>query len=319
LVISQSNFVVLGLGIATLIPTRGTAAITVWPGLHNVRLASVLLQASSVKSPVLLDWGVVGDTCTHCVISDLFARVGGSEGTVAQPVSVDVFVHLKSGGIVGDNLWLWRADHTHGGVGTHPDENPCKTGAIIDGDDVTMYGLAVEHTLETMSKWNGENGRSYFYQSELPYGVSERWGENDFVGYEVADHVQKHSAYGVGVYHFFRDHPAAARTGIRAPAALEESFVSPFGVYLNGKGSMQHVINDIGGATHHLASQDGAAVAFTCLGSGNVEARTENVEYVTVPASRDFTPKGVSKSQAIDEADVVSHLQATLESSTQEL
>ena len=44
---------------------------------------------------------------------------------------------------------------------------------MVDGDDVTTYGLAVEHTLEDLTVWNGEGGQVYFYQSELPYDVDQ--------------------------------------------------------------------------------------------------------------------------------------------------
>lgn len=295
LVVSQSDFVVLGLGLATLIPTTGRPAMRVEPGLSNVRLASVLLQASSVHTPTLLEWGAIGDTCKDCVISDLFTRVGGPDGTDQQPVSVDLFVHLKSGGIVGDNLWLWRADHTHQGAPTHPNMNPCKTGIVVDGHDVTMYGLAVEHTLEDMAVWNGERGTTFFYQSELPYGVDEAWGTGGYVGYRVADHVQRHQSYGLGVYHFFRDHPAEAYTGIRVPDHLVQSMMAPIGVYLNGLGSMERVINDIGAVTHRDSHHDGAVVSFTCVGglSSNSSGRSSSDKAVTSRDSRDFTPPGV--------------------------
>ena len=36
-----------------------------------------------------------------------------------------------------------------------------------------MYGLAVEHTLKDLTVWRGERGRTFFYQSELPYGVNQ--------------------------------------------------------------------------------------------------------------------------------------------------
>lgn len=49
----------------------------------------------------------------------------------------------------------------------------CDFGLRVDGDDVTMYSLAVEHTLKDLTVWNGERGRTYFYQSELPYGVTQ--------------------------------------------------------------------------------------------------------------------------------------------------
>lgn len=318
LMVSQSDFVLLGLGLATLIPTTGLPAITVRPGLSNVRVASVLLQASSVKSRALLDWGAVGDTCAGCVISDLFTRVGGPDGTFSEPVAVDIFVHLKSGGIVGDNLWLWRADHTHQGVGTHPSQNPCKNGIIVDGDDVTMYGLAVEHTLEDMTVWNGERGRTFFYQSELPYGVDDTWGTQGYVGYRVSEHVQSHASYGVGVYHYFRDHSPAEYTGIKVPESLVDSMVAPIGVYLNGLGAMRHVINGIGAATQRSAGQSGAVVAYTCIGHvtsarGSFDADVRNASLEL----RDFTPPGVMA--VSEEGDQVNYFQSSMSSAAHEL
>jgi hypothetical protein len=34
---------------------------------------------------------------------------------------------------------------------------------------VTMYGLFVEHYQQYQTIWNGNGGRTYFYQNELPY------------------------------------------------------------------------------------------------------------------------------------------------------
>ena len=45
--------------------------------------------------------------------------------------------------------------------------NRCDHVLVVDGDDVTMYGLAVEHTLADLTSWQGERGRTYFYQSEV--------------------------------------------------------------------------------------------------------------------------------------------------------
>ena len=42
-------------------------------------------------------------------------------------------------------------------------------GLIVNGDDVTAYGLFVEHFQQYQTLWNGEGGAVYFYQSELPY------------------------------------------------------------------------------------------------------------------------------------------------------
>ena len=88
-------------------------------------------------------------------MQDVFARVGGPDGTPANPVAAETMVHVHNGHVIGDNMWLWRADHAKGGSVTYT-SNPCKNGLVVDGDDVTMYGLAVEHTEEDLTQWNGE-------------------------------------------------------------------------------------------------------------------------------------------------------------------
>lgn len=175
-------------------------------------------------------------------------------------------ITVATGNVIGDNLWLWRADHTDAGH-TTPADNPCSHGALIEGNDVIMYGLAVEHTLQDLTIWSGNRGQAYFYQSELPYGVTQQqWGDKGYVGYRVADTVTEHQAFGVGVYHYFRDYPVVAHTGIQAPASLASSFHSPLVVFLNGYGTVEHVINDYGTSTHSNG-QGGAVVATWCGGA----------------------------------------------------
>jgi len=49
-------------------------------------------------------------------------------------------VAINSSHVIGDNLWLWRADHTVSGLVKNGD-NPCESGLIVHGDDVAMCGL----------------------------------------------------------------------------------------------------------------------------------------------------------------------------------
>jgi len=112
-----------------------------------------------------------------------------------------------------------------------------------------MYGLAVEHTLGDLTQWSGERGRTYFYQSELPYDVTQSYGDAGYVGYRVNDTVRQHEAFGVGVYHYFRDFDVTVPRGIAAPPWLANSFELPLGVYLSGRGTMLKVLNDFGGVT----------------------------------------------------------------------
>lgn len=249
--------VLLGLGLATLVSAKQNAVISVGD-VDGVRVAGFLLQAGppagAIIASVLMQWGAsgkfAGDPTNPGVFSDIFARVGGPDGIPSDPVAVDVMVHVQSGNVIGDNMWFWRADHAAGGKVTY-DSNKVKHGLVVDGDDVIMYGLAVEHTLQDLTVWNGEGGRTYFYQSELPYCVTQaQFGTPGYAGYRVSPNVRTHGAWGVGVYSFFRDYNVTTESGIVAPAFLEASFVAPLTVYLNGNGGLNHVINDKGGASN---------------------------------------------------------------------
>ncbi len=180
--VRHQNQVILGLGFATLIaPEDGTPCISVSSGVPGVRIAGIMLEASVLKkerngqTSSLLEWGAPasndpGDLGNPGVLSDVFARVGG----VSRDVSTDVMIRLHSGNIYGDNIWLWRADH----VQLRPNEEPnfpeisrrfwqtergeckVKNGLIVESgaNNVTIVGLAVEHTTEDQIIWNGDHG-----------------------------------------------------------------------------------------------------------------------------------------------------------------
>jgi hypothetical protein len=256
LVLSTKGQVLLGLGLATLVSAKQNAVVSVG-NVDGVRVAGLLLQAGpaqgTTSAPALLQWGTTtstfaGDAKSPGFIHDVFARVGGPDGDTSSPVAVQTMLHIHNGNVIGDNMWLWRADHADGPV-TY-ESNRCDHALVVDGDDVTMYGLAAEHTEKDLTVWNGERGRTYFYQSELPYIVTQaQFGTPGYAGYRVSPSVKSHNAWGVGVYCFFRDHNVTVKSGIVAPAALENSFTHPMTVFLNGKGGILHVINDKGGAS----------------------------------------------------------------------
>ncbi len=49
------------------------------------------------------------------------------------------------------------------------DTNTSANGLVVNGNDVIAYGLFVEHHQQCQVVWNGNRGRTYFYQSEIPY------------------------------------------------------------------------------------------------------------------------------------------------------
>jgi hypothetical protein len=130
-------------------------------------------------------------------------------------------MQLDGNGIVADNLWLWLADHSTDSldgcllsgndiVATPPwtaDGTPMvstsATALLVNGDDVTVYGLEAEHNSGDIVSWQGERGQVYMFQCELPYtarvhGV-EMWYATSRA-YAVANHVQEHKAVGIGAY-----------------------------------------------------------------------------------------------------------------------
>jgi len=90
--VTEANTVLLGLGLATLISESGKACITV-AAVDGVRVAGFLLQAGPKGSPTLLDFGThgfPGHAANPGVISDVYARVGGTNAT--GDVSTDVMM-----------------------------------------------------------------------------------------------------------------------------------------------------------------------------------------------------------------------------------
>ena len=159
-----------------------------------------------------------------------------------------MMVQINTGHVIYDNAWLWRADHDISGS-VYSSRNPVNVGLQVNADNVIGYGLAVEHTLGNLMEWNGENGHVYFYQSELPYDVDQQnYGDKGFVSYYVKEGVKNHSAWGIGVYSYFRDHSVEVKTGIKVPVEQNVKFVNVFSVFLSGSGAIDKVIDDKGDA-----------------------------------------------------------------------
>jgi len=176
---------------------------------------------------------------------DLFGRVGGSNNANQYQVSTDVVVTINHKYTILDNSWLWRADHDIGG-NVAKEMNPSKNGLVVNGDNVITYALAVEHHLEDGVVWNGNGGRSYFYQCELPYDVTPDFGTKGYAGYKVGDNVGTHTAWGTGIYSFFRDFTVTTPSGIKAPNNGGVKFIHPFTRFLSGNGAIEHIVDNTG-------------------------------------------------------------------------
>ena len=155
-------------------------------------------------------------------------------------------IQINNKNVIIDHTWLWRADHDVGGS-VKNSKNYVASGLEVNADNVKVYGLFTEHTLGHLVKWNGNNGEVYFYQSELPYDVSqENFADKGFSGFTIDDSVTDFNGYGICVYTYFADNTVWMPSAIKAPNAPGIKFENSFTRYLNGNGGMYHVVNDQG-------------------------------------------------------------------------
>ncbi len=252
--VTRPDSVVLGLGYPTLVPDKGTAALEI-ADVDGVLVGGIIFDAGKANSATLVQVGPPGSSASHAknptFLYDICCRAGGE--TVGQATC---FVTVNSNDVVGDNFWLWRADHgANNSVGWNINKNA--NGLVVNGNNVIMYGLFVEHTQEYQTVWNGNGGRVYFYQSELPYDPPSRegWQHGSVAGYasyKVGDKVTTHEAWGLGIYHVFRRPGVMCESAIETPTApgikIHHMMTFRLGGNQGGTG-INHVINDKGAST----------------------------------------------------------------------
>jgi hypothetical protein len=126
---------------------------------------------------------------------------------------------------------------------------------VVNGNEVTIYGLFVEHHQQFQVLWKGNGGRTYFYQSEIPYdppnqpSYTSAPGVNGWASYKVADGVTRHEAWGLGVYSVFIYPDVVLTRAIETPKSPEVRFHDMITVALGEHGAISHVIDDTGEAT----------------------------------------------------------------------
>jgi hypothetical protein len=254
--VKRADTVVLGLGLATLTAEHGATALSV-ADVQGVDIAGLTIDAGPVNSPVLLQVGSghakVGphraDPANPTALQDVFFRIGGPHVDKAT-----VSLEVNSDDVVLDDIWAWRADHGNGVGWT---VNTAGTGLVVNGDDVTATGLFVEHYQKYEVIWNGERGRTIFFQNELPYDppsqtACQHDGVPGWAAYKVGDRVGSHEVWGAGSYIFMtqdktlheaRSYEVPVRPGVRM-----HDLLTVFLDVVNGGGTIDHVVNDTGGS-----------------------------------------------------------------------
>jgi len=260
--IKRAGTVVLGLGLATLTAEKGSTPIRV-ADVKGVDIAGLTIDAGTKNSSVLMQIGKEreGNGKGHdnngsssasdpTAIQDVFFRIGGPHAGKATTSLV-----VNSDNVILDDIWAWRADH---GTGVGWTSNTANTGLVVNGNDVTATGLFVEHYQKTEVVWNGERGKTVFFQNEMPYDVPSQaaWthdGIDGFAAYQVSPKVKAHEAWGLGSYSFFNQGvDIFADNAFVVPTRAGVSMHDMLTIFLDaskGKGGIRNVINGIGGSS----------------------------------------------------------------------
>jgi hypothetical protein len=254
--VTRPDTVVLGLGFPTLVPDDGVVSMTV-ARAKGMMISGIIFDAGTTNSPVLLQVGSGqarsdNEASDPSALHDVFFRIGGAASGKATTALV-----VNSNNVILDDIWSWRADHGNGVGWT---VNTADTGLVVNGDNVTAYGLFVEHYQKFNVIWNGNGGTDIFFQNEMPYDPPSQaaWmeapGVKGWAAFKVADTVTSFAGYGMGSYSFFNQ-----GVDIFAANAFEVPSTLPVGslhdlltIFLDpshGKGGILNVVNGTGGSS----------------------------------------------------------------------
>jgi len=253
--VTRPDTVVLGIGFPTLIPENGIVSMTVATE-KGMSISGILFDAGPMTSPALLQVGSGharsdNEASDPSVLHDVFFRIGGAAAGSATNSLV-----VNSNNVILDDIWAWRADHGNGVGWT---TNTADTGVIVNGNNVTAYGLFVEHYQKYEVIWNGNGGTVIFFQNEMPYDPPSQaaWmeapGVDGWAAFKVADTVTSFGGFGMGSYSFFNQ-----GVNIYAAHAFEVPSTLPAGslhdlltIFLStaGSGGILNVVNDTGGSS----------------------------------------------------------------------
>ena len=251
ILVTRPNTIVLGLGFPTLVPQNGTAAMQVL-GVPGVKLSGMIFDAGPKISPVLLQLGGplaagTGRPADPSLVQDVFFRIGGATAGSATNSLV-----VNSSDVILDDVWAWRADH---GAGVGWTGNVADTGLVVNGNNVTAYGLAVEHYQKNEVIWNGQGGEDIFFQNEMPYDPPSQaaWmsgpATDGYPAFLISARVRSFSGYGLGSYCFFNQGvPIESATAFSVPDTPGVQLNDVLTRFLNGSGSIDHVVNGTGAA-----------------------------------------------------------------------
>ncbi len=179
-------------------------------------------------------------------VDDVFFRIGGATaGTATTSLEDNIDNSIL------DDIWAWRADHG-AGAGTWTGDQ-ADTGVVVDADNVSAYGLFVEHYQKTETIWSGQHGFVLFFQNENPYEVPDQaaWmanrHQNGYPAFRLTNDVNSFQGYAMGSYSYFDQGVDIENSmAFQVPERPAVQFHDLLTVFLNGSGGFQSVINGSG-------------------------------------------------------------------------
>jgi hypothetical protein len=165
-----------------------------------------------------------------------------------------VSLEVDRNNVIIDDVWAWRADHGNGVGWTM---NTAAHGLIVNGNNVTAYGLFVEHY---QNCWNGEFGTTIMFQNEMPYDPPDQAaryhnGIDGFASYKSGRSGSLPSRMRSGRLLLFQLQPKIINDhGFESPNTAGVQFHDLLTVSLGGVGTINHVINQTG-TTANTANQ----------------------------------------------------------------
>ncbi len=232
--VSHPDTDVMGLGFPVLVPQTGNASLVVVPN-NGVKLSGMIFDAGPVNSPVLLSVGTPG------------FNSGAATGPVVATPMTPTSSRMSSSALVAprprryrprsacSTMPTTRSSTTYGPGAPTTAPTPrlpiprvptaaappfCQVGAgwtynqgdiglDVTGNNVTAYGLAVEHYQQNEVTWSGNNGTVIFFQNELPYDPPSQtaWQTSPvqpgYPSFLVTNNVQNFNGYGMASYVVF--------------------------------------------------------------------------------------------------------------------
>ncbi|WP_035650082.1 hypothetical protein [Flavobacterium sp. ASV13] len=260
--VNRKDAILLGAGIAsvTLEPTeKNTWGCIYADDKDGIIIAGLLMDSfnsTTYQIRISNEGAKVDHSADPILLTDITCRVGGVQ---SKNVQIQASMQINSNNVVGDHFWLWRADHgSQKGGAARWTRDRCKNGLIVTGNDVTLYGLFVEHFQEYEVLWLGERGRTYFFQNEPPYDAPNQasWSSQNgkvdgYAAFKVANTVKEHHSIGMGSYAVMTgtDGNVNKKNGFEIPNSPNVKLEKMCTTRFAGSGNIQNVINSEGGST----------------------------------------------------------------------